>query len=116
MTMMPVTTAGMNALPLNMMSNGTAVIIHLSIASSVGTAVLISILTNVTKSDTPGKALLKSQPLAYKNGAISATLSGYHATFWAAIAFCVLGLVVAFFVSGRSPRSIKVEDTDGGEK
>lgn len=117
MTMMPVTTAGMNALPLNMMSNGTAVNNTIrQIASSVGTAVLISILTNVTKSDTPGKALLKSQPLAYKNGAISATLSGYHATFWAAIAFCVLGLVVAFFVSGRSPRSIKVENTDGGEK
>ncbi|AMV60271.1 Permease of the major facilitator superfamily [Pediococcus damnosus] len=117
MTMMPVTTAGMNALPLNMMSTGTAVNNTIrQVASSVGTTILISILTNVTKSDMPGKGLLKSEPLAYKNSAISATLSGYHATFWAAIAFCVLGLVVAFFVSGRSPRSIKPEAADGGDK
>ncbi|GEN95350.1 MDR family MFS transporter [Pediococcus ethanolidurans] len=116
MTMMPVTTSGMNALPFSMMSNGTAVNNTLrQVASSVSTAVLVSILSNVTSNDMPSKSLLKSAPLAYKNSALNATLSGYHATFWAAIGFCVLGLVVAFFVSGRSPHSIKSDALDGGE-
>lgn len=117
MTMMPVTTAGMNALPLHLMSNGTAVNNTLrQVASSVGTAILISILTNVTNNQAPAKSLLKSAPLNYKNDFMNATLSGYHAAFAAAIAFCLIGLVVSFFVSGRSPRSIKPEKAvNGGE-
>ena len=117
MTMMPVTTAGMNALPLHLMSNGTAVNNTLrQVASSVGTAILISILTNVTNNQAPEKSLLKSAPLNYKNDFMNATLSGYHAAFAAAIAFCLIGLVVSFFVSGRSPRSIKPEKVvNGGE-
>jgi len=119
MTMMPVTTAGMNALPLHLMSNGTAVNNTLrQIASSVGTAVLISISTNVSKNQTPSSSLLKSSPLAYKNGSMNAILNGYHAAFWAAIVFCLIGLFVSFFISGRSPRSIKPETqtVNGGEK
>lgn len=117
MTMMPLTTSGMNALPLHLMSSGTAVNNTLrQVASSVGTAILISILTNVTNSQSPSKSLLKSAPLTYKNSYMNATLSGYHAAFTAAIGFCLIGLVVAFFVSKRSPRSIKPEVTiDGGE-
>ncbi|GAK47842.1 multidrug MFS transporter [Secundilactobacillus oryzae JCM 18671] len=113
MTMMPVTTAGMNALPFNMISNGTAVNNTLrQVASSVGTAILMSILTNVSTNNVPSKSLLKSDPLLYKNHVFNATLDGYHATFWAAIAFCLVGLVVAFFVSTRKPQSIESPKTD----
>ena len=50
MVMMPVTTSGMNALPGNLISHGTAVNnTFRQVASSIGTAILISVLSNVTK-------------------------------------------------------------------
>ena len=70
MVMMPVTTSGMNALPMNLISHGTAVNnTFRQVASSIGTAVLISILTNVTKDNLPKASLLKSLPLSYKDQA-----------------------------------------------
>jgi len=107
MVMMPATTAGMNALPLDMMGHGTAVNNTVrQIASSIGTAILTSVLSNVTTSQAPAKSLLKSQPLAYQNDYFNATLSGYHAAFYVAVAFCVVGLVVAFFMQDKQ-HSIK---------
>ncbi|MCJ0565597.1 MDR family MFS transporter, partial [Enterococcus cecorum] len=48
MVMMPVTTSGMNALPAHLISHGTAVNnTFRQVASSIGTAILISVLTNV---------------------------------------------------------------------
>ncbi len=67
MSMMPATTVGMNSLPINLLSHGTAVNnTQRQVASSVGTAVLISILTNVTKSNQPAKSMLTSNPLGYR--------------------------------------------------
>ena len=59
MVMMPVTTAGMNSLPYNLISHGTAVNNTIrQVATSVGTAIMISVLTNITNSHKPGHALL----------------------------------------------------------
>ncbi|GKT03626.1 MDR family MFS transporter [Furfurilactobacillus sp. WILCCON 0119] len=106
MVMMPVTTTGMNALPLNLMSHGTSVNnTGRQVFSSMGTAILISVLTNVTKSNMPAKAVLHKTPLAYRDHAISATLSGYHAAFMTATLFALVGLVLAFWIkSGNSRR------------
>lgn len=115
MTMMPVTTSGMNALPFNMMGHGTAVNNTMrQVASSVGTAILVSILTNVTKNEMPAKHILSQTPLAYRDQALNATVSGYHATFWVAILFCFVGLVVSFFVSSRAGHDVKVSSNNGG--
>ena len=76
MVMMPVTTSGMNALPAHLISHGTAVNnTFRQVASSIGTAILISVLTNVTKNNLPTKSILEATPLAYKDQAINATLS-----------------------------------------
>nr|WP_302144883.1 MDR family MFS transporter [Limosilactobacillus mucosae] len=94
MVMMPVTTSGMNALPFSMISHGTAVNNTIrQVASSMGSAILISVLTNVTNSQKPAHSLLKSSPLQYKSQMIDVTLNGYHAAFWIAIAFAVIGLL-----------------------
>ncbi|MDT2462489.1 MDR family MFS transporter [Enterococcus avium] len=99
MVMMPVTTSGMNALPMNLISHGTAVNnTFRQVASSIGTAVLISILTNVTKDNLPKGSLLKSLPLFYKDQAINATLSGYHAAFFVAVIFGLVGFIITFFL------------------
>jgi len=103
MVMMPATTAGMNALPLDMMGHGTAVNNTVrQIASSIGTAILTSVLSNVTTSQAPAKSLLKSNPLAYQDKYFNATLNGYHAAFYVAVAFCVVGLIVAFFMQDKT--------------
>ncbi|MCP6658099.1 MFS transporter, partial [Klebsiella pneumoniae] len=54
MVMMPATTAGMNALPVELMGHGTAVNnTTRQIASSIGTAILTSVLSNVTDATKP---------------------------------------------------------------
>lgn len=103
MTMMPLTTNGMNALPQNMIAHGTAVNNTLrQIASSIATAIMISVLSDVTNASKPAAALLKSDPLAYKHAYFNATLSGYHAAFWFAIAFSTAGWLLAFFLNKKT--------------
>ena len=95
MVMMPVTTSGMNALPMNLLSHGTAVNnTFRQVASSIGTAVLISVLTNVTKDGLPASDLLKTAPLTYRDQATNATLNGYHAasSWQQSLAFSALAI------------------------
>ncbi|MGM9891164.1 MDR family MFS transporter [Limosilactobacillus sp.] len=113
MVMMPVTTAGMNSLPFNLISHGTAVNNTLrQVATSVGTAIMISVLTNVTNSHEPAHALLKQAPLQYKSRMFDATLMGYHAAFWFAVAFSLIGLVLTFFVTSGNGIHVKLDSDD----
>ncbi len=102
MVMMPVTTSGMNALPAQLISHGTAVNnTFRQVASSIGTAILISVLTNVTKNNLPAKSMLETTPLAYKDQAINATLSGYHAAFFVAVIFGFIGWLITFTLAKK---------------
>lgn len=102
MVMMPVTTSGMNALPDHLISHGTAVNnTFRQVASSIGTAILISVLTNVTKNNLPTKSILEATPLAYKDQAINATLSGYHAAFLVAVIFGFIGWLITFTLAKK---------------
>ncbi len=102
MVMMPVTTSGMNALPNHLISHGTAVNnTFRQVASSIGTAILISVLTNVTKNNLPSKSILEATPLAYKDQAINATLSGYHAAFLVAVIFGFIGWLITFTLAKK---------------
>ncbi len=115
MMMMTVTTAGMNALPLDLMTHGTAVNNTVrQVAGSIGTAILTSVLTNVASSNTPAKSLLSQNPLAYKDQAINAVVLGYKSAFIVAIIFAILILFAAVFLQkGNSARSEEI--TDGKE-
>lgn len=120
MVMMPVTTAGMNSLPYQLISHGTAVNNTLrQVATSVGTAIMVSVLTNVTNSHQPAHSLLKAAPLQYKAQMFNATLSGYHAAFWFAVVFSLLGFVLTFFVTSGNGIHLKLDTSDinnGGDK
>jgi EmrB/QacA subfamily drug resistance transporter len=106
MVMMPVTTAGMNALPDSLMSHGTAVNNTIrTVAGSIGTAVLISIFTNVTKHGMPKKSLMTTDPAHYGQRAIDATLNGMNAAFIVAVCFCVLTLILTFFIKGKEKQA-----------
>lgn len=119
MVMMPVTTEAMNTLPTKLISHGTAVNNTVrQIASSIGTAVLVSVLSNITNSQMPEKSLLKAAPLEYKVKALNATMSGYQGAFWLAVGFCIVGFIITFFMKENSARSneIQLQNTKGGEK
>ncbi len=107
MVLMPVTTDGMNALPFDLMSHGTAVNNTVrQVFSSMGTAILVSVLTNVTNTIKPGKSLLHSAPLQYKDSYMSSTLTGYHAAFAVAILFCIIALGITFMVKDKAKTKI----------
>lgn len=113
--MMPVTTAGMNALPLNLMTHGTAVNNTVrQVAGSIGTAILTSVLTNVANSNTPAKSLLTQNPLAYKDKTIDAVILGYKAAFMVAIVFAVLLIFAALFL--RKGNIAKKEEITNGKE
>jgi len=114
MVLMPVTTDGMNSLPLNLMSHGTAVNNTVrQVFSSMGTAILVSVLTNVTNNLKPGKSLLSSSPLKYQDSYINSTLSGYHAAFAVAIVFCLIGFFITFMVKNKAKsRDIDMKNTE----
>lgn len=114
MAMMPATTVGMNALPVNLIGHGTAVNnTQRQVASSIGTAILTSVLTTVVKNHVPGKHMIKTNPLHYKDLAINATLTGYHAAFWVALGFCALAVLTAFMMKNRGQASDY--PSDGGD-
>ncbi|MBW1605039.1 MDR family MFS transporter [Lactobacillus sp. Sy-1] len=102
MVLMPVTTYGMNALPNDLISDGTAANNTVrQIGGSIGSAIIVSILSNVTSNAKPAHHLLTENPIAYKVQAISAVIDGYHAAFLFAAVFCVLGLIVTFFLTDK---------------
>ncbi len=49
------------------------------------------------------KAICQATPLAYKDKAIEATLSGYHAAFYVAAAFSLVGFFFAFTLKKKEP-------------
>ncbi|GAY78193.1 MDR family MFS transporter [Sporolactobacillus inulinus] len=113
MVMMPVTTAGMNALPDSLMSHGTAVNNTIrTVAGSIGTAILISILTNVTKNDSPSKQLMHTHPSQYGKQMLDAALNGMNAAFIVAICFCVLTLILTFFIKGKNKQAVEAQGAD----
>lgn len=102
LVMMPSTTYGMNALPDDKINHGTAVNNTVrQVGAAIATAVLVSILTNVTKSSMPAKSLLSQDKVAYGEKAVSATLSGYHAAFWVAAFLGIVGLVASLWLHDR---------------
>lgn len=102
MVAMPITTWGMNSLPYRLISHGTAVNNTIrQVATSVGTAIMVSVLSDVTKANKPSHTLLHQAPLQYKHEYLNATLMGYHASFRFAVAFCVIGFALTFFIKDK---------------
>nr|WP_269109162.1 MDR family MFS transporter [Lacticaseibacillus saniviri] len=99
MVTMPVTTAGMNALPDNLINHGTAVNNTVrQVAASIGTALLVSVLSVVTKGQTPAKGMAATAPLHFAKSMQSAVVNGYRAAFVVSLTLAVLGFVLSLFL------------------
>ncbi|MBC1398406.1 MDR family MFS transporter [Listeria fleischmannii] len=115
MVMMPVGTAGMNALPNELINHGSAVNNTLrQIAGSIGTAVLITVLTNVTNDNMPGKSLMATNPQEFAQKALDASLNGMTAAFLVAVIFSVIGMILSFFIKDR-PKDAVVKKYEKNE-
>jgi hypothetical protein len=100
MVTMPVTTAGMNALPSHLISHGTAVNNTVrQVAASIGTAILVSVLATVTNANTPAHTLKITTPIAYARHLQAATVAGYRAAFVVSLLLCVLGFALSLRLS-----------------
>lgn len=96
---MPLTAASSVDLHGLQLSHGTAINSTMrQIMTSMGTAILGSVLTNVTNSGKPAKALLTSAPLAYRDQTYSAAITGFHAAFLVATELGIIGLIFACMV------------------
>jgi uncharacterized membrane protein len=67
----------------------------------MGTAVLISILSNTTKNAMPKSTLKTVNPIEYGQKAIDAVLKGYHTTFLVATLVALVGVFIAFFLKDK---------------
>lgn len=99
---MPLQTQGMNSLPNKLMPHATAAVnMTRQIAGSLGTAVLITAMSNVAASHAPGKALAQSNAALYKSEMLSATIKGMDFTFICVIIITAVALVLSFFLKEK---------------
>jgi hypothetical protein len=85
-----------------MLAHASAVInMAKQVAGSLGSAVLITVMSNVAASNAPDKALAKTNVELYKSGMLDATLKGVNTTFVFVIALTVISLVISFFLKEK---------------
>jgi EmrB/QacA subfamily drug resistance transporter len=102
LVIMPMQTAGVNALPNKLLAHASAVInMAKQVAGSLGSAVLITVMSNVAASNAPDKTLAKTNVELYKSGMLDATLKGVNTTFMFVIALTVISLVISFFLKEK---------------
>lgn len=87
MVMMPATTAGLNVLPMNLLSHGTAVNnTFRQVSGAIGTALPITIMTQA----------------AIPEEGVNGLIHGVNMSFVFAGIIAAIGLVIAFFIKDRS--------------
>ncbi|UXU54712.1 DHA2 family efflux MFS transporter permease subunit [Staphylococcus agnetis] len=124
--MMPIMTAGMNALPSRLISHGNALMnTSRQLAGSIGTAILVTVMTRQTEThfSTFQQQFDKTNPFIKDQlqmmaqqlggqeqamGAITkfykvlASVDGVNSAFWIATALSFLAFVLSFFLKGKS--------------
>ncbi|MDR2976974.1 MAG: MFS transporter [Streptococcaceae bacterium] len=101
MVMMPLTASAMNVLPVEEIADGTASnATARSIASAVVVALLSSVAQNIITTNSPTKALAKTDIISFSDKMIKAMLNGYHASFAIGLAFVIVGLIISLFLKG----------------
>ena len=95
---MTLQTAGMNALPNNLIHHTTAVInTSRQIMGSIGTAVLITIMSNVEIHRAPAESLMQTNPALYHENMLNATIHGMNVSFMCVLAISLIGFICFLF-------------------
>jgi len=106
--MMPIQTAGLNQLPQSMNAHGTAMSNTLrTIAGSIGTAILVTVMTTQTKSHATELAVAggvaPTDKEAMAHIVTESTIHGINQAFLIATSLAVVALVLAFFIKKTKP-------------
>ena len=124
MVMMPVSTNGLNQLPRHFYPHGTAMNNTLNqVAGAIGTALLVTIMTNRTESQAKELGAIAMQNMTeqptqealaqmQQNILTQAILEGINYSFLIATFISVVALVLAFFIKRAKP----MEETQPKEK
>ena len=123
MIMMPVMTNGLNQLPLRYTPHGTAMNSTLAqVSGAIGTALLITVMTNRTKSHIEtmmqkAMAGLTSKPSADELNALKqqiiaqGTVEGINDSFLVSVGIIIVALVLALFIKRAKPAADKDPET-----
>lgn len=111
LTMMPLTTSAMNALPIEETTHGTAANNTVrQLASSVVVALLTSITQNIINTNSPAKAMKDTNPMEFASKTIDASMDGFRVSFAVGLGFALVGLIITIFFL------IAKKDNAGGAK
>ncbi|RLQ94341.1 DHA2 family efflux MFS transporter permease subunit [Falsibacillus albus] len=106
MVMMPVSTAGLNQLPKRLLPHGTAMNNTMrTVAGSIGTALLVTVMSNATKNFDPNMADYKGVPAAQLKQKImsDAMIHGIDRAFFVATIIAIVGILLSFFLKKTPP-------------
>ncbi|MEB6836131.1 DHA2 family efflux MFS transporter permease subunit [Staphylococcus simulans] len=134
--MMPIMTAGMNALPARLISHGNALVNTLrQLAGSIGTAILVTVMTTQTtehmntfaqdldKTNPAIQNQMKEMAMQYggQEGAMKvimtflnklATVEGVNDAFWIATLFSAIALFLSFFIQSKKKADAFAQEHD----
>ncbi|MGJ9383715.1 MDR family MFS transporter [Salipaludibacillus sp. CF4.18] len=103
MVMMPVTTAGLNQLPLRLIPHGTAMNNTMrQVGASIGTAILVTIMTTTALN-------IGNSPTS------SDLIHGVNITFWVISFVTLAGFIMAFFLKGTTPAEDRAAQLDSNK-
>lgn len=105
LVMMPVMTAGLNQLPPEWHPHGTAMANTMQqVSASIGTAVLITVMTTVASRYNPDtqslQGLSEQEAMAYTVN--QASMTGYNTAFWLATILSIVGLILTLFLKTKA--------------
>lgn len=106
LVMMPVMTAGLNQLPQRLNAHGTAMANTMQqVSGSIGTALLVTVMTNQTKDHLQSMTAPKGMSVAAakQQMADQAMIHGINDAFMVASGIALLALVLSFFIRRTKP-------------
>ncbi|MBY6791493.1 DHA2 family efflux MFS transporter permease subunit [Clostridium botulinum] len=107
---MPLQTEGMNDLDNKLMPHATATVnMTKQISGSLGTAVLITMMSSFTISNAPNQVLAKTNLALYKSQMLDATIKGMNTTFIYVIAVAVVALLFSSFLKSKKHEKPELE-------
>lgn len=99
MVTMPTSTTGINALPIELIGSGTIVNNTIrQVFASMGTAILVSVMSNVTLNHMPAHTILGQTPILFKKLSLQANIVGFRYAFVISTSFALVGFLLAFFL------------------
>lgn len=106
MVMMPVSTAGLNQLPKRLIPHGTAMNNTMrTTAGSLGTALLVTVMTNASKDYEPDMSKYPDVPKAQAEQQMmsDAMIHGINEAFWIATLITIIGVLLSVFLKKQTP-------------